>query len=563
MFFQFLPVAPLPSGVIKKLSHAVLEPRRQHRDTLGIGRYIVGLTPARMLGQSRHNTVSSDKAMKPVSFQGMDSASKLRRKMFFAFSVVSLLALGLLTAALYESFENRLRSDIHERLRDIVSLAALQVDVEAHKALADPKDEGSPGYARIQTGLQKIRDAATDVRFVYTMCKGAGGKILFVVDAETNPEEIAHLGETYDDAGPALSREFSTLAHPMVEDSFYTDKFGTWISGYAPFYDNDGIRRGVIGVDIAATKVLASERHFLLVAALVFALIAPLLLLAAWLLSRQLTKVAIRAQEVLLRRAEFERLISEVSSDLVKLSLDATEAGIDRALAAIGAFTKADRVYVFQFKGNRMKRMDNTHEWCAKGVEPQIEHLQDIPLARELPWLATRIRKQKIFHVPDVTALAPEAQLERAHFKAQNIQSLIIMPMVSEKRVLGFIGFDAVGACRKWTDDDQVLLQFIGKTITHVLDRKRREEERDKIITKLRNTLEHVKTLRGIVPICAKCKKIRNDKGFWDQVDVYLREHSELQLTHGICPECAKELYPRVTERIRADEKDGKRGNSI
>jgi DNA-binding response OmpR family regulator len=63
-------------------------------------------------------------------------------------------------------------------------------------------------------------------------------------------------------------------------------------------------------------------------------------------------------------------------------------------------------------------------------------------------------------------------------------------------------------------------------------------------IEELRQALEQIKTLRGIVPICASCKNIRDDQGFWNQVEVYIRDHSEAQLIHGICPDCMKKLYP-------------------
>lgn len=60
----------------------------------------------------------------------------------------------------------------------------------------------------------------------------------------------------------------------------------------------------------------------------------------------------------------------------------------------------------------------------------------------------------------------------------------------------------------------------------------------------LQKALNEVKTLRGILPICINCKKIRDDKGFWNQVDTYLRDHVEVEISHGLCPECARKLYP-------------------
>lgn len=74
--------------------------------------------------------------------------------------------------------------------------------------------------------------------------------------------------------------------------------------------------------------------------------------------------------------------------------------------------------------------------------------------------------------------------------------------------------------------------------------RKQAEEELEKVIDKLRNALAEVKTLSGLLPICAGCKKIRDDQGYWNQIEIYIRERSEAEFSHGICPDCARELYP-------------------
>ena len=61
---------------------------------------------------------------------------------------------------------------------------------------------------------------------------------------------------------------------------------------------------------------------------------------------------------------------------------------------------------------------------------------------------------------------------------------------------------------------------------------------------KLERALSEVKTLSGMLPICASCKKIRDDKGYWNQIEEYIRDHSEAEFTHSICQECAEKLYP-------------------
>jgi hypothetical protein len=73
--------------------------------------------------------------------------------------------------------------------------------------------------------------------------------------------------------------------------------------------------------------------------------------------------------------------------------------------------------------------------------------------------------------------------------------------------------------------------------------RKREEAEWMRLIQELTQALAHVKTLSGLLPICASCKKIRDDKGYWSGVESYITRHSEALFSHGICPECEKKMY--------------------
>jgi two-component system sensor histidine kinase/response regulator len=81
-------------------------------------------------------------------------------------------------------------------------------------------------------------------------------------------------------------------------------------------------------------------------------------------------------------------------------------------------------------------------------------------------------------------------------------------------------------------------------TIRDISDRKRAEQEREKIISELQKALKDVKQLSGLLPICSHCKKVRDDKGYWNQIEAYIAIHSEAAFSHGICPECAQEYYP-------------------
>jgi len=75
-------------------------------------------------------------------------------------------------------------------------------------------------------------------------------------------------------------------------------------------------------------------------------------------------------------------------------------------------------------------------------------------------------------------------------------------------------------------------------------------------ISRLQEALNDIKILKGFLPICAKCKKIRDDQGYWNQVEKYISEHSEAKFTHGICPQCANELYPDLYNGIVSNNKN-------
>lgn len=90
----------------------------------------------------------------------------------------------------------------------------------------------------------------------------------------------------------------------------------------------------------------------------------------------------------------------------------------------------------------------------------------------------------------------------------------------------------------------------------NITERKQMEAERGQLITDLQVALASVKQLSGLLPICASCKKIRDDKGYWNQIESYISEHSEVLFTHAICPECGKKLYPEHYDNVwgREDE---------
>lgn len=82
--------------------------------------------------------------------------------------------------------------------------------------------------------------------------------------------------------------------------------------------------------------------------------------------------------------------------------------------------------------------------------------------------------------------------------------------------------------------------------ITDITERKIIEEEKESLIAELKRALDEIRTLKGIIPICSFCKGMRDDQGYWKQLEEYISSHSEAKLSHGICPACAKKHYPDI-----------------
>lgn len=97
--------------------------------------------------------------------------------------------------------------------------------------------------------------------------------------------------------------------------------------------------------------------------------------------------------------------------------------------------------------------------------------------------------------------------------------------------------------------------KYLFEMFTDISAQKQADAIRENLIARLQKALQEVKTLRGLLPICASCKKIRDDQGLWNQIENYIEEHSEAQFSHGLCPECVQKLYPELCKEDYETEK--------
>lgn len=90
--------------------------------------------------------------------------------------------------------------------------------------------------------------------------------------------------------------------------------------------------------------------------------------------------------------------------------------------------------------------------------------------------------------------------------------------------------------------------QLLRANIEMALYKSRMERERRKLIRELKQSLERIRELKSLIPICSSCKKIRNDQGYWEQLEAYLRTHYDVDFSHSMCPQCLKRYYPELYE---------------
>jgi len=139
-----------------------------------------------------------------------------------------------------------------------------------------------------------------------------------------------------------------------------------------------------------------------------------------------------------------------------------------------------------------------------------------------------------------------EAYMPAGHVVLHNV---MFAPLVLSGKTVGIIGL--ANKPRDFDDNDARMATGFGELAAIALqnsnnldERSKAEQEREKVIADLKSALAEVKTLSGLLPICASCKKIRDDTGYWNQIEEYVSKRSEAQFSHSICPECAKILYP-------------------
>lgn len=130
----------------------------------------------------------------------------------------------------------------------------------------------------------------------------------------------------------------------------------------------------------------------------------------------------------------------------------------------------------------------------------------------------------------------------------------VFAPIWDGTAVIGHISMDNRVTHRPITSHQCELLRLFASSLGYLVTRARAHEDRERLINELQAALNQINTLSGLLPICASCKKIRDDHGYWSQIEEYIQQHSEAEFSHSICPDCVERLYPELAKRKNGEE---------
>jgi signal transduction histidine kinase/CheY-like chemotaxis protein len=192
-------------------------------------------------------------------------------------------------------------------------------------------------------------------------------------------------------------------------------------------------------------------------------------------------------------RRRFERLlkVEEVNREIIRLflQLENVDLVVNEVLAITGLLLDVSRAYVFRFREN-VRLLDNTHEWCAPGVKPEIENLKGLPFDDLIPSFFPLIAEHDLiapYHIRDL----PDDL--REILEPQDIQSVMWVPLYLDNRIEGFLGYDETRGPREWLPEEITMARFVSKSYSRALER----EQATRMLIKARDEALRVAQLRA------------------------------------------------------------------
>lgn len=229
--------------------------------------------------------------------------SRLRNYLSFWLAATLLATVLASTGLIYINFKQYMFRNEQAKMRILAGVTALRLDAEAHAKIVKSEDEKSEAYRKLKKSLQAIRDVSGS-RYVYTMRKNEDGRVTFVIDAEENPENVSHVGDEYTTISDTLKKNINVKMVPFANEKFYTDKWGTFLSGYAPFFRSDGGLEGYVGLDMSLGAYNKACGSFLGMVAIADIVLLILLLPIGFILGDRLSKPLVAATDIVKKVSE-------------------------------------------------------------------------------------------------------------------------------------------------------------------------------------------------------------------------------------------------------------------
>ncbi len=193
-----------------------------------------------------------------------------------------------------------------------------------------------------------------------------------------------------------------------------------------------------------------------------------------------------QAEEALNAQLGLGNLVADVSTYFATLPVEQLHEGIEKALQMAFEFFQVDRSYIFQFSEEKQTR-SLSYEWHGQDIKPLKERLKEQPLAK-FSWWKERLESKSCVRIPDVDDLPPEAEREKEEFKAQQLKSLITVPIIKEGKLFGALGFDSIKNKMNWTREHEMLLNVLAELISFAIakyesrEKLRESEEKNRAI---------------------------------------------------------------------------------
>ena len=171
------------------------------------------------------------------------------------------------------------------------------------------------------------------------------------------------------------------------------------------------------------------------------------------------------------RALDFENELLQLSLQLTGIPGSEISKALDMALSRIGSFLSADRAYIFEFN-EEDESMTNTYEWCNDGIEPEIQNLTNIPTSILPEWMAALSKYENIV-IPSVKDLPDSWQAEREILEPQGIQSLLVIPILNDNKLIGFVGLDSVVKQKEYDPSEITILKVWSNMLAGLLNNQR------------------------------------------------------------------------------------------